>query len=123
KPIFWGHIARNHCSASSKNGFKYGGWIYDDDVPIPEGSMIFRNTHEPVWNGELGERVKAEIRRRSDTVRGNTDPEKTHRFSGLGICAECGSFWTTQVKKDKNYRGVLCPASKSRATKLPDCSN
>ncbi len=123
KPIFWGHIARHHANAASKNGFKYGAWAYDESVPMPDGATIFRNTHEPVWTGELAERIKAEIYRRSDAVRGNTDPHLTHRFSGLGVCAECGSFWSTQVKKSKNYRGLACPAAKSRSSALPKCSN
>lgn len=123
KPIFWGHLARNYAHAGCKNGYKYGGWVYDESVPMPEGAIVFRNTHEPVWTGELAERIKAEIRRRSDTVRGNTDPQNTHRFTGLGVCAECGSFWATHVKKSKSYRGVICPASKGRASILPDCNN
>ncbi len=28
KPLFWGHIARHHNSASSKNGFRGGRWIW-----------------------------------------------------------------------------------------------
>lgn len=123
KPIFWGHLARHHNSANSKNGYKFGAWIYDDNTPIPEGATVFRHTHEAVWTGETADRVKAEIRRRSETVRGHTDPKNTHRFSGLGVCAECGSFWATHVKKSKSYRGVLCPAAKTRAKTLPDCDN
>jgi hypothetical protein len=123
KPIFWGHIARHHASAECKNGFRYGAWAYDESVPMPEGATIFRNTHEPVWTGELVDRIKAEIRRRSNSVRGSTNPKNTHRFSGLGVCAECGSFWSTQVKQSADYRGVICPASKARSSALPRCSN
>ena len=123
KPIFWGHMARHHASAGSKNGFKYGAWAYDESVSMPEGATIYRNTHEPVWTGELAERIKAEIRRRSNSVRGNTSPKLIHRFSGLGVCAECGSFWATHVKKSKSYRGAICPASKARSNALPKCSN
>lgn len=123
KPIFWGHIARHHASADSKNGFKYGAWAYDESVPMPEGATIYRNTHEPVWTGEIAERIKAEIRRRSTSVRGSASPKSTHRFSGLGVCGECGSFWATHVKKSKDYRGVICPASKARSSTLPKCTN
>lgn len=123
RPIFWGHLARHHASSGSKNGFRSGAWAYDESVPMPEGATIFRNTHEPVWTGDIAERLKAEIHRRSDAVRGNTNPKLTHRFSGLGICAECGSFWATHIKKSKNYRGVLCPAAKARSSTLPKCSN
>jgi len=123
KPLFWGHMARHHASANAKNGFKYGEWIYDESAPIPEGATIFHNTHDSVWTGEIADSVKAEIRRRSQVVRGNSDPKNTHRFSGLGVCAECGSFWATHVQKKKNYRGVLCPAAKSNSKTLPDCNN
>jgi hypothetical protein len=99
KPLFWGHTARNHNSATSKNGFKYGAWIYDESEPIPEGAMMFRNTHPPVWEGELADLIKAELKRRSETVRGHSDPEYTHRFSGLVVCAECGSFWRLSSTK------------------------
>ena len=122
KPIFWGHIARYHASAGAKNGFKYGAWIYDESVTLPEGAVIFRHTHEPVWTGTLAERVKAEIKRRSETVRGNTSPKRTHIFSGLGVCAQCGSFWATQVNKP-DYRAVICPAAKARSSVLPECNN
>ncbi len=121
KPIFWGHLARNHASANAKNGYKTGYWVYDENEPIPEGATIFRNTHEAVWRGEIADRVKAEIRRRSESVRGSSTPHSTHRFAGLGICAECGSFWTTFV--NKGYRGLRCPAVFSSRTFAPDCNN
>ncbi|HRL11423.1 MAG TPA: recombinase family protein [Aggregatilineales bacterium] len=123
KPIFWGHIARNHYSSNAPNGYKGGAWIYDENEPMPAGATIFRNTHEAVWQGELAERVKAEIRRRSEAAHGNMDPRHTHRFSGLGVCAECGSYWATHVKKSKKYRGVLCPAAKAFSQTRPKCSN
>ena len=122
KPLFWGHVARNHCSLSSKNGLKYGNWIFDASVPIPEGSTMFRDTHPPVWTGELADRIKTELKRRSEIVRGSSDPERTHRFSGLGICAECGSFLATFVSG--GYRGLVCPASKAKnPPKFPPCNN
>lgn len=122
KPLFWGHIARNHNSATSKNGFKYGAWIYDESEPIPEGAVIFRNTHSPVWEGELADLIKAELRRRSETVQGHSDPERTHPFSGLGVCGECGSFLATFV--NKGYHGLICPAGKVKfSPKRPPCSN
>lgn len=122
KPIFWGHTARNHNSSTSKNGFKNGLWIYDESEKLPEGALMFRNTHAPVWEGELADLIREELKRRSETVRGNTDPARTHRFSGLGVCAECGSFLATFV--NKGYRGLICPAGKVKFSfKLPACSN
>jgi hypothetical protein len=122
KPLFWGHTARNHNSATSKNGFRFGSWIYDESESIPEGAIMFRNTHPPVWEGELADLIKAEVKRRSETVRGNSDPERTHRFSGLGVCAECGSFLATFV--NDGYRGLICPAGKVKfSPKRPTCNN
>jgi len=93
----------------------------------PKGSddrhaMVFRKTHPPVWDGELADLIKTEVRRRSETVRGNSDPERTHRFSGLGVCAECSSFLATFV--NDGYRGLICPAGKVKSSpKRPECSN
>lgn len=62
------------------------------------------------------------MKRRSETVRGSTDPERTHRFSGLGVCAECSSFLATFV--NDGYRGLICPAGKVKnPPKLPERSN
>ncbi len=55
--------------------------VYDENEPIPEGATIFHNTHEAVWPGEIADRVKTEIRRRSESVRGSSTPHSTHRFA------------------------------------------
>ena len=105
KPIFWGHMARHHNSAGSKNGYKYGRWIYDESEPGPDGTMIFRNTHPPVWEGELADRVRQEIDRRRHHMRGKAVPNYTHRLSGIAICGECGHFMATKIDKGK-YRSL-----------------
>ena len=120
KPIFWGHMARHHNSANSKNGYKYGRWIYDESEPAPEGALMFRNTHPSVWEGELADRIRYELDRRSEVMRGNAIPSYTHRLSGLAICGECGSFMSTW--SSKGYRSLRCPASKGRPG-LPKCNN
>jgi hypothetical protein len=121
KPIFWGHMARHHNSAGSKNGFKYGRWIYDVSEPAPEGALLFRNTHPPVWEGELADCIRQEIDRRSSVVRGHATPKYTHRLSGLAVCGACGHFMSTYVGRN-NYRALHCPASVGRP-RLPNCSN
>jgi hypothetical protein len=70
KPVFWGHIARWHNNLESKNGFKYGRWIYNDSEAAPDGTLIFHNTHPSVWNDELANRVRQELDRRSWYIRG-----------------------------------------------------
>ena len=121
KPIFWGHMARHHNSANSKNGFKNGRWIYDESEPIPEGAVVFRNTHPPVWDGELADRIRQEIDRRKGVVRGNATSKYTHRLSGLAVCGACGHFMATHVGRN-DYRGLRCPASVGRP-RLPKCDN
>lgn len=60
---------------------------------MPEGATIFRHTHPAVWDGELADRIRAEIMRRSDTMRGKSVPRRTHRFSGLGGVERVGVSW------------------------------
>ena len=120
KPLFWGHTARHHNSATSKNGFRFGRWIWDESEPVPEGATMFRNTHDPVWTGDIADRVRQELDRRAVHIRGRSRPSYTHKLSGLAVCGECGSFMGTRV--DKSYLGLYCPASKGRPT-LPKCGH
>lgn len=117
KPVFWGHIARWHNNSQSKNGFKYGRWIYNDSEAVPDGTLIFRNTHPCVWNDELANRVRQELDRRSWYIRGKVVPAYTHGLSGLAVCGECGNFMSTFVSK--GYRGLYCPATKGRTFYTP----
>lgn len=121
-PVFWGHMARHHRSAGSKNGYKTGPWVYDENEPIPEGSMIFRNTHPAVWEGELADRIRGELERRR-SISGNASPKYTHRFSGLAICGECGHFMATHTQKNSSYRGLYCGMTKNRPRNRTVCSN
>ncbi len=121
KPLFWGHMARFHAGVSSKNGYKFGRWIYDESEPVPDGVVIFRNTHPAVWDGELADRIRQEIDRRSGIIRGKASPTYTHRLSGLVICGECGRFMRTWT--DKNYRGLCCSSAKDDRPGLPECHN
>ena len=123
RPLFWGHMARFHCNKESKNGFKIGRWVYDESEPVPEGTLMFRNTHDPVWTGELADRVRQELDRRSEHIRGRAKPDVTHTLSGLVICGECGSFMSVFADPNSRYRGLFCPASKGKATIRHSCSN
>jgi hypothetical protein len=91
-PVFWGHSAR-FFKDGRKHGWKVGAWIYDETLPPPEGVLLYRNTHEPVYTGELAERVKAELRRRETVSRGRSTSQRTGRFTGLFICAECTYYY------------------------------
>jgi len=82
-PFTYGHVARHFER-------KHGAWAFDESEPLPEGVKVRRDVIPPVYSGELGERVKAELRRRSDNATGKASSEHTHRYSGLLVCAECG---------------------------------
>ena len=84
---------------------------------------MFRNTHDPVWAGELADRIRQELDRRSEHIRGRAKPDVTHILSGLVICGECGSFMSVFVDRHTNYRGLFCPASKGKATTRHICNN
>lgn len=117
-PSFWGHQARHQHSIPGAQG----AWTWDESIAPPEGVTVWRNTHSPVWAGEQGDRIRAELQRRFDAVRGRATPRTTHRFAGLGICGECGSFLITQT--NGGYRGLICPAAKRKPLlKYPACNN
>jgi hypothetical protein len=125
RPLFWGHMARFHCSKESQNGYQSGAWVYDESQPTPEGALVFRNTHPAVWTGELADRVRQEIGRRSEVIRGRAKPMTTHILSGLLICGECGAFLSVCCDPNprSSYRGLRCPASKGKATLQHTCNN
>lgn len=114
-PVFWGHTAMNFRSPKSPIGFKNGQWIFDESAPVPDGITVFRNTHPAVYIGELAERIKSELMRRSDVVKGNATPHSTHRFTGLVLCQQCNTFMATHVdhNPNKNYRGLICKRATS----------
>lgn len=87
-PWFWGNAARNYNAPIT--GMKLDIWAFDETIPTPEGVMIWRNTHEPVFKGEQAALVRAELRRRSLSIRGTAHSYHTHKFSGLVICGYCG---------------------------------
>ena len=87
-PTTWGHQVVNLKGVD--NGQRKGTWAFDESVPVPEGVTVYRNTHPPVFEGKQAERIKLELRRRNETVRGSARPYRTKRFSGLLLCDACG---------------------------------
>ncbi len=94
-PMFWGHTAQGFRRRRSKITRHSGMWIYDESEPVPDDIVVYRNTVPSVYTGELAERVKAEIKRRQETIQGKASPRRTHRFTGLFVCGECGSGMST----------------------------
>lgn len=92
-PMFWGHSARHHRgSKKSDNGTKTDMWVFDSNVPPPQGVEIYYDLLEPVFKGDFSEKVKAELRRRRMAIRGSNRPHRSEPFSGLFICAECSYY-------------------------------
>lgn len=114
-PSFWGHVARH---------FKYskrGPWVFEEGHPIPEGVSINYNVHEPVFTGQLAEKLKAELLRRENIIRGKSKPDKTLKFTGLFVCAECG--YSLAYSRSRGYAALHCVTHWDRSIVRLDCSN
>jgi DNA invertase Pin-like site-specific DNA recombinase len=63
RPSFWGHQVRH-----VRNGYpverRRAFWVYDPAEDPPEGVLLFRDVHPPVYIGEQAQAVIAEMRRR-----------------------------------------------------------
>lgn len=88
-PAFWGHSARYH-RPSNRSWAPVGPWVLEPGHAVPEGVLIHYDTHEPVYTGEQGARVRAEMRRRFAIIAGGTRPAATYWATGLFVCGACG---------------------------------
>jgi hypothetical protein len=84
-PTFWGHTARFFEKLGA-----FGVWAFDESEPVPDGVVVYRNQFEPAYTGEQAERVKAELRRRADIIKGRARPGGAYMFTGLLMCDDCG---------------------------------
>lgn len=92
-PTFWGHTAQNYRASIRHNtplNWRVGLWMLDDREAPPPDVHITYNTHEAVYTGELAERVKDEMTRRSRVIMGKAKPKGGQPFTGLLVCHECG---------------------------------
>lgn len=95
-PLTWGSTVYRHtCRPDGRPGRyrDFGLWVFDSTYPVPPGVIIHRDIIEPVYSGDQGERMKAELTRRK-MMRGNRRPNTTHMFSGLLVCGTCGRTLT-----------------------------
>lgn len=110
-PMFWGHTAQGFRTKRNKQTKYYGLWVFDETEPLPEGVTIYRNTVPPVYTGELAERVKAELRRRTGSIKGRAKPHKTHRYTSLFVCGECGASLSVYTNRKGKHQGLRCNMS------------
>lgn len=88
-PWFWGHSAFNYDRTSAHPLGRDGHWAYDKTAPLPANVVMFHDTHEPGYSGELAARVQAEMQRREGSG-GRRKPDTYYSYSGLLTCAYCG---------------------------------
>lgn len=89
-PSTWGHMAQNHRNTKTPGGQSFTSWAYRR-IPAPEGVTVFRDTHQPLYSGDLAARMMAELDRRT-VLRGGARPRTTPAFSSLFICDECSWY-------------------------------
>lgn len=113
-PVFWGN---NAYGSRAGNKVRRGLWCFDNTIAPPPGVTIFYGTHPAMLTGDLGERVKAEIHRRSATVKGRARPYGTSIFSGLLVCGVCGRRMVYHVSRSTAKRKTrstryyyICPS-------------
>lgn len=80
-PHIWGHSAWNYAK-------RYGVWAFDDSQPVPAGTEVWRDKHQPVFTGDLAERIKAELHRRA-AAETHRHPQRKYWYSGLIVCDVC----------------------------------
>ena len=118
-PAFWGHSAYMH-RANRKFG-KESRWVYDETVASPPEILVQRNTHQPIYAGELGERMKAELRRRED-MQGTRSPRGQFAMTGLIWCGECGHRMTVRYKRSGTHH-YACNIAYSHEIRNEICHN
>lgn len=118
-PYTWGHTAINF-------DFHYGAWAYDESAELPAGAEVFRNTILPVYSGKLAEDMIAELKRRSNSIKGKASPDRTYKFTGLMRCGHCNYSMVVTWQKTSPRRKLLCwqcTIIKQAARALVICTN
>lgn len=95
----WGHTSLRAEAARRRRDW---AWVFDPSVPVPPGVVIYRDTHTPIWTGEQGELLKAELRRRIDQRMGNA-LNGARLYTGLCLCGVCGR---TMSYDGQNYATI-----------------
>jgi hypothetical protein len=89
-PVFWGHNYTYPYEKGHRFRLPTGPYMLEPGHEVPPGVSIYYNVRPPVLDGEIGEQVKAELKRRMN-LRGNTRPHSTSMFANILVCGECGA--------------------------------
>lgn len=116
-PTCWGNSAQ-HFNDSDFYSTSRNFWVFDPTEPRPDYVAIHYGTHPPMYEGVLGDRVKAELRRRFRATTGAPQPRR--KFSGLVVCDEC--HYACNYKQDGAWLGVHC-VSRRQVDIATDCPN
>lgn len=111
-PLFWGN---NVYGRRAGDKLRRGLWCFDPAMPIPDGLTVYYGTHEPALREELAERVKTEMRRRVESIKGKARPYATTIFSGLLVCGLCHrrlSYHSPRRKSRSRQKYYVCPSQK-----------
>lgn len=98
-PAFWGHSAHKY------KDHRFQQWVYQEGEPIPNAALVYYDTHESVWKGELAEKIKHELDRRSGQATHSQLPDDV--FKNILYCGKCAKplqmrvagMWLTWVCK------------------------
>jgi hypothetical protein len=116
-PWMWGHAARLYVRTvgGKKPHYKVkkhtGLWTFDEDVPLPPGVEIYRNTVPPLFTGDEAELLKAELRRRYILMEGRAGHKNANTFTGLLVCGSCGC--RLSYRKRHNWAHYRCMSNGS----------
>ena len=119
-PTFWGHSARWIDNNGKPNKRRGASWVYDASEAPPDGIMLFRNTHDAVYTGDMVQKVIAELRRRTLSTKGRSRPYASTRYSGLIVCGGCGRYMVYHHKPPvmgcvtNYYTKGACPSKPHR---------
>lgn len=103
-PTLWGNGAQ-YFSDIDHHTTARGFWVFDETEAAPEHVIIYYHTHEPMYSGELAERIQAELRRRYG-LNGKAHPAYRGKFAGLVLCDSC--HYAAAYKRAPYYTFVYC---------------
>lgn len=118
-PWTWGHASIFHNTDRVPHGQSTNQWLFDPDIPVPSHLTIHWHTHEALFPGELGDRLKAEMRLRGLVVRGRGTAKST-MFAALVVCGWCGTTMVRNAGIKHAYPRLRCQLNLRRNRKA-DC--